>query len=166
MNRVLEIDGDAAYAVVEPGVRFFDLYEAVKASGHKLWISVPDLGWGSVIGNTTEYGVGYTPYGEHAATACGMEVVLPNGELLRTGMGAMEGNRAWHVLSAELRPELRRALLPVQLRDRHEDGRLAHAAARGLHAVLADGARAMTTSGRWSTRCGASCSTTPSPATR
>jgi 4-cresol dehydrogenase (hydroxylating) len=104
MNRVLEINGDAAYAVVEPGVRFFDLHEAVKASGHKLWISVPDLGWGSVIGNTTEYGVGYTPYGEHAATACGMEVVLPNGELLRTGMGAMEGNRAWHVYRRSFGP--------------------------------------------------------------
>ncbi len=97
MNRVLEIDADSAYAVVEPGVRFFDLYDAVRASGHKLWISVPDLGWGSVIGNTTEYGVGYGPYGEHAGIACGMEVVLPNGELLRTGMGAMDGNRAWHV---------------------------------------------------------------------
>ena len=53
MNKVLEIDGDAAYAVVEPGVSFFDLYEAVRSSGHKLWISVPDLGWGSVIGNAT-----------------------------------------------------------------------------------------------------------------
>src|SRR4249919_3903650 len=52
MNRVLEIDGKAAYAVVEPGVSFFDLYEAVRESGHPLWISVPDLGWGSVIGNS------------------------------------------------------------------------------------------------------------------
>ena len=33
MNRVLEIDGDAAYAVVEPGVSFFELYEAVRGSG-------------------------------------------------------------------------------------------------------------------------------------
>ena len=65
--------------------------------GHPLWISVPDLGWGSVIGNSLEYGVGYTPYGEHAATLCGLEVVLPNGELLRTGMGALENPRAWHV---------------------------------------------------------------------
>ena len=97
MNRVLEIDGEAAYAVVEPGVSFFDLYEAVRSSGHPLWISVPDLGWGSVIGNSLEYGVGYTPYGEHAATLCGLEVVLPNGELVRTGMGALPNGRAWHV---------------------------------------------------------------------
>jgi 4-cresol dehydrogenase (hydroxylating) len=97
MNRVLEIDGDAAYAVVEPGVSFQQLYDAVRASGHELWIDCPDLGWGSVIGNTLEYGVGYTPYGEHAATACGLEVVLPDGDLLRTGMGAIDNGRAWHV---------------------------------------------------------------------
>jgi 4-cresol dehydrogenase (hydroxylating) len=97
MNRVLEINADAAYAVVEPGVRFFDLYDAVRASGHKLWIDVPDLGWGSVIGNTTEYGVGYTPYGNHTANQCGMEVVLPTGDVVRTGMGAISNGRAWHV---------------------------------------------------------------------
>jgi len=104
MNRVLEIDGDAAYAVVEPGVSFFDLYEAVGSSGHKLWISVPDLGWGSIIGNATEYGVGYTPYGEHSANLCGLEVVLPNGELVRTGMGALEDGRAWHVYRRSFGP--------------------------------------------------------------
>jgi 4-cresol dehydrogenase (hydroxylating) flavoprotein subunit len=104
MNRVLEVNGDAAYAVVEPGVTFFELYEAVRASGHKLWISVPDLGWGSVIGNTVEYGVGYTPYGEHAATACGLEVVLPDGGLLRTGMGAITDGRAWHVYRRSFGP--------------------------------------------------------------
>ena len=33
MNRVLEIDEDSAYAVVEPGVRWFDLYDALRAGG-------------------------------------------------------------------------------------------------------------------------------------
>ena len=35
MNRVLEIDEELGYAVVEPGVRWFDLYEAIKAGGHR-----------------------------------------------------------------------------------------------------------------------------------
>ena len=83
---------------------FFELYEAVRGSGHKLWISVPDLGWGSVIGNTLEYGVGYTPYGEHAANACGLEVVLPDGELVRTGTGAISNGRAWHVYRRSFGP--------------------------------------------------------------
>ena len=35
-----------------------------------------------------------------------MEVVLADGELLRTGMGAMPGNRAWHVYKRGLGPTL------------------------------------------------------------
>ena len=53
MNRVLEIDEELGYAVVEPGVRWFDLYEAIQSGGHKLMLSVADLGWGSVVGITT-----------------------------------------------------------------------------------------------------------------
>jgi FAD/FMN-containing dehydrogenase len=96
MNRVIEINSELAYVVVEPGVRWFDLFDALQEAGGELWPSIPDLGWGSVVGNSLEYGIGYTPYGDHARNICGLEVVLPSGELLRTGMGAMEGNAAWH----------------------------------------------------------------------
>ena len=93
MNRVLEVDEENCFAVVEPGVRFFDLYDHLRATGSKLWMSVPDLGGGNVIGNALDHGAGYTPLGDH----CGMEIVLANGELLRTGMGGMTNARAWHV---------------------------------------------------------------------
>ena len=106
MNRVLEIDEECAYAVVEPGVRWFDLYEAIKAGGHRLMLSIADLGWGSVIGNTLDHGVTYMPYGVDMSAACGMEVVLADGSLLRTGMGAMPGNRAWHLYKRGLGPTL------------------------------------------------------------
>jgi 4-cresol dehydrogenase (hydroxylating) flavoprotein subunit len=95
MNRVLEIDEQLGYALVEPGVTFFALYDALQAAGGKLWISTPAPGWGSVIGNALEHGVGYTPYGVHADTICGMEVVLANGEVVRTGMGAVQGSKEW-----------------------------------------------------------------------
>jgi 4-cresol dehydrogenase (hydroxylating) len=106
MNRVLEVNEDSAYAVVEPGVRWFDLYEALRAGGHRLMVSVPDLGWGSVVGNTLENGATYLPTGVDMAAACGMEVVLASGEVLRTGMGAMPGNQAWHVYKRSLGPAL------------------------------------------------------------
>jgi 4-cresol dehydrogenase (hydroxylating) len=83
MNRVLEVNEELAYALVEPGVRFFDIHEALQ--GKRLWSSMPDLGWGSLVGNTLDHGFGYTPYGDHVATQCGMEVVLANGDVLRTG---------------------------------------------------------------------------------
>jgi 4-cresol dehydrogenase (hydroxylating) len=95
MNAVLELNEELAYALVEPGVSFFDLCDAVRASGLKLLASVPVLGWGSVVGNTLEHGWGYTPNGEHASSECGLEVVLAGGEVLRTGMGAMPTSRAW-----------------------------------------------------------------------
>jgi 4-cresol dehydrogenase (hydroxylating) len=104
MNRVLEINEECAYAVVEPGVRWFDLYEAIKAGGHRLMLSIADVGWGSVMGNTLDHGVTYLPYGVDMGMQCGMEVVLANGEVMRTGMGAMPGNRAWHVYKRGLGP--------------------------------------------------------------
>jgi len=96
LNRVLEVNDELAYALIEPGVSFFDLYEHLRAGGHRLWPSIPDLGWGSVIGNTLEYGRGYTPHGEHPAMVCGMEVVLANGDVVRTGVGGMSNVRTWN----------------------------------------------------------------------
>jgi 4-cresol dehydrogenase (hydroxylating) len=104
MNRVLEINEESAYAVVEPGVRWFDLYEAIQAGGHRLMLSIADLGWGSVVGNTLDHGVTYLPYGADMSAQCGMEVVLPNGDVMRTGMGAMPGNKSWHLYKRGLGP--------------------------------------------------------------
>ncbi len=95
MNRILEINEEAGYALVEPGVRFFDLYNELKARGSKLMMSVPDLGWGSIIGNTLEHGYGYTVNGDNASAACGMEVVLASGDVVRTGQGAITDSPLW-----------------------------------------------------------------------
>jgi 4-cresol dehydrogenase (hydroxylating) len=97
MNRILEVNEEFGYALVEPGVSYFDLYEYIQERGLKLWLDVPDPGWGSVMGNALDHGIGYTPYGDHFGMQCGMEVVLPTGELVRTGMGALEGNNTWQL---------------------------------------------------------------------
>lgn len=91
MNKILKIDAHNASCVVEPGVSYFALYEEIQKRRLPLWIDTPDLGGGSVLGNAIDRGVGYTPMGDHFANHCGMEVVLPNGEILRTGMGALPG---------------------------------------------------------------------------
>ena len=106
MNRILEVQDDLAYAVVEPGVRWFDLHEALQARGGDLWPSIPDLGWGSVVGNSLDNGIGYSPNGDHARNICGLEVVLADGSLLRTGMGAMSGNAAFHTYPHSFGPSL------------------------------------------------------------
>lgn len=70
MNKVLKVDVDGAYALVEPGVTFSDLHNYLVENNlrEKVWIDVPDLGGGSVLGNAVERGVGYTPYGESLQT--------------------------------------------------------------------------------------------------
>ena len=97
MNRVLEVDERSGYALIEPGVRFFDLHDHLSQGGRRLWASVPANGWGSVMGNALERGLGATAYGEHGERVCGLEVMLPNGELMRTGMGALDGGKAWQI---------------------------------------------------------------------
>ncbi|KAK3685206.1 putative D-lactate dehydrogenase [Podospora appendiculata] len=86
MNKIIEVNEEGAFALVEPGVTCFSLNEHLVKTGldQKLCLDVPDLGGGSIIGNAVERGVGYTPYGDHR-----MEIILPNGELVRTGMGAL-----------------------------------------------------------------------------
>jgi FAD/FMN-containing dehydrogenase len=65
MNKILEVNTEDAYALVEPGVTFFDLHEYLVEHNlrEKVWLDVPDVGGGSIIGNAVERGVGYTPYG-------------------------------------------------------------------------------------------------------
>jgi 4-cresol dehydrogenase (hydroxylating) flavoprotein subunit len=104
MNRVLEIDEELGYAVIEPGVRWFDLYDAIQAGGHKLRLSIADLGWGSVVGNTLDHGITYLPYGQDQMMQCGMEVVLPDGTLMRTGNWAIPNAKAAHVYKRGLGP--------------------------------------------------------------
>jgi len=97
MNRVLEVDEKQAYCLVEPGVSYFDLYRHLQEKKIRLWPDVPDPGWGSVMGNALDRGAGYTSfqYRNHFEAHCGMEVVLANGEVVRTGMGAMPNAKTW-----------------------------------------------------------------------
>jgi (+)-pinoresinol hydroxylase len=106
MNRIIEVNEKHAYALVEPGVSFFDLYRHIQANGIKLWLDVPYPGWGSLVGNTIEHGMGYTKYCDRMHFQCGMEVVLMNGEVVRTGMGALPQSKTWQTYKHSLGPEV------------------------------------------------------------
>ena len=86
MNRILHVDEELAYAILEPGVTYEGLNNYLKANKIKLW---PDCTGGppkgSVVGNALDRGVGVTTHGEHFASLCGLEVVLANGEVIQTG---------------------------------------------------------------------------------
>ena len=93
----IEVDAENGTVLVEPGVGFFDLYDYLQERKIPLWLSVPGNSWGSVAGNALDRGVGYTSYGDHAARICGLEAVLADGDLVRTGMGAMGGSKTWNL---------------------------------------------------------------------
>ncbi len=99
LSRMKKIEVDAANGtvLVEPGVGFYDLYHHLRENSIPLWLSVPGNSWGSVMGNALDRGVGYTTYGDHTSKICGLEVVLPDGDLVRTGMGAMANAPTWQL---------------------------------------------------------------------
>jgi 4-cresol dehydrogenase (hydroxylating) len=106
MNKVLEVNEEFGYALVEPGVSYIDLYEHLQKTGSKLWIDPASNAMGGVVGNTADRGVGYTPYGDHFAMQCGMEVVLADGSVVRTGMGALPNSNTWQLFKYGFGPYL------------------------------------------------------------
>jgi 4-cresol dehydrogenase (hydroxylating) len=96
MNRIIEVNEELAYAVIEPGVTQKQLNDHLKQNNIKLWADCTDsTPHGSVLGNALERGVGYTRYGDHFGHLCGLEVVLPTGEVIRTGGGPANA-QTWH----------------------------------------------------------------------
>lgn len=53
LDKIIEVNDEYHYAVVEPGVTFIQLYEYCVEHKKKVWPSTPSLGWGSVIGNVS-----------------------------------------------------------------------------------------------------------------
>ncbi len=86
MNRVLEVDTENHVAVVQPGVRLHELDEVV--AGHGLVYPVfPGEYSASLGGNvaTNAGGMRAVKYGVTRHHVLGLEVVLPGGQVMRTG---------------------------------------------------------------------------------
>ncbi|MBI4775988.1 MAG: FAD-binding oxidoreductase [Deltaproteobacteria bacterium] len=96
MNKIIDIDTESHYAVIEPGVSHGQLAEALYK--HKL-----RFGWpvgppsASVASCAISHGIGglNARYGLNSQEITSMEVVLPTGELVRVGSCAIQEN-AWH----------------------------------------------------------------------
>lgn len=109
MNRILEVDEKLGFAVVEPGVSYQALHDELARRGGTLMLDVTSgPPQGGMIGNALDKGAGYTPYFDHFGFACGLEVVLGNGEILRTGDGALNSDTLanWHTSKYSFGPIL------------------------------------------------------------
>jgi 4-cresol dehydrogenase (hydroxylating) len=107
MNRIVEVNADLAYAVVEPGVTQGQLVEYLKENRHPLTVDANGAGPdASLIGNILERGFGHSRYGDRFSHCCNFEVVLADGTLLNTGFGAYPEAQAQHVYKHGIGPSL------------------------------------------------------------
>ena len=95
MNRIIEVNDKTHYAVVEPGVSYFDLYRYIQERGLKVWIDPADPGWGS-------------PSATRSSAAAGTRRCATTGTPLRArgrarerrgaayGHGCMPNSKVWH----------------------------------------------------------------------
>jgi glycolate oxidase len=87
MNRILELDVPNQVAVVEPGVITADLQKAVEARGLFYPPDPSSLRQSAIGGNIAENagGARCLKYGVTSDYVMGLEIVLPAGEIIRTG---------------------------------------------------------------------------------
>ena len=94
MKKISNLDQTMAHMRVEPGVTFGEAVDYLQEHAPGLMLdtigSTPDA---SIIGNTAERGHGMALYADRFNFVCGFEVVLPNGEIIRTGFEDMEGSK-------------------------------------------------------------------------
>lgn len=107
MNRIIHVDPELAYAVIEPGVTQRQLSDHLLQRGYPLWADCTGAGPDtSYIGNIMERGFGHSPYGNRLQHVAGMQVVLASGELLETGFGHYRQARAAHLFPYGVGPFL------------------------------------------------------------
>lgn len=95
MNRIVEVNEDLAYAVIEPGVTQGQLYEHLRDHYPSLMLDVTGAGpEASIVGNTLQRGFGHTHYGNHFLHMSGLKVVLPDGRVIETSFGAHDPDAA------------------------------------------------------------------------
>ena len=105
MDRIREVNADLGYAVVEPGVTQRQLYDYLQERQIPLNLKVTGSGMdSSVLGNALERGIGY--FSSRAGSLSGLEVVLGNGTLLKTGFGHFAGAQTTHVYKYGIGPGL------------------------------------------------------------
>ena len=70
-------------------------------------LSIADLGWGSVIGNTLDHGVTYLPYGvDMPARSAGWRSCSPTARCCARGWARCRATSAWHLYKRGLGPTL------------------------------------------------------------
>lgn len=107
MDRIVLIDEQLGLAIIEPGVTYKQLNDHLKNTGSRLWADCAGTTQhASVLGNALDKGRGLTPMADHFGCLCGIDVVLPDGQLLETGGGPTGNNLVRHTYKWGVGPYL------------------------------------------------------------
>jgi len=100
MNRIIDVDTDCRYMVVEPGVTSGAAWTYFRKNYPEWAPPVPDGAppAATILGDALERGFSLVTnrYGPQADMILGMEVVLPSGEVFKTGSWALPGAKPFY----------------------------------------------------------------------
>ena len=91
LNRIIEINEADMYVTVEPGIAWNDLWQALKVKGLRTSFWGPFSGLKATVGGSMSQNsasLGSGNYGVSADAVLAFEIVLANGEILKTGSRA------------------------------------------------------------------------------
>ena len=91
LDRIVEINREDMYVTVECGCTWHSLYTALKAEKLRTPYFGPISGFASTVGGALSQGsffMGSTQYGTTAESTLGLEVVVADGTVLKTGSAA------------------------------------------------------------------------------
>lgn len=107
LDRILDFDEQLATVTVEPGVTFGQVQRFLRDRGSDLFLRSPgSTSAASIVGNAVERGVTGGLDGDRARQICGLEVVLPDGEIIRTGFERFPGATAASLSAHGIGPSL------------------------------------------------------------
>ena len=120
MDRIININETSRYALIEAGVTSGQLKAYLEENYPTLQASIPDAPPSvTIAGNVLIHGSGFLSqkYGNHGDMINGLEVVLPNGELVRARFQntGLQGGQ-YQILSVYLQVPLVRWVLPPNSR--------------------------------------------------
>jgi len=88
MNKIIEINEETMTITIEPGVTNWTMNKVLEEKGYEFGVIPISTGAATIVGNASSTGsspIASGEFGTQADECTGLEVVLPNGDILRTG---------------------------------------------------------------------------------